>query len=273
MEKHPHQLVQIPPHQVQGGYPDFVSEDVQMKVLDGPSRKSMKEDLSFYLTTHSNNSNFVDFDNISPGRIFVNKIICSHYLQVYQYIRAYEVDIMKSITDIRNVHKTDDHTIYRTTNKWIFNQVLSRRLSWLCEDIESNMLQCGVPLEDLDMGETRSWTEFSVDFRFLYRRFREVFDRTKGLDTAISVLIQTAGSQRQLKEAQNAGALTLLGLFFIPLAYTASLFSMASPYGPGYSQFWLYFITSIPLMLFVFLLYFHLTGKSFRKLADQRHNL
>jgi Mg2+ and Co2+ transporter CorA len=86
-------------------------------------------------------------------------------------------------------------------------------------------------------------------------RFKEILDRARGLDTAINALAQMASNLQQLKEARSTKTLTVVGLVFIPLAYTASLFSMASPYGPGYSQFWLYFIISIPLAAIVYLAY------------------
>lgn len=51
-------------------------------------------------------------------------------------------------------------------------------------------------------------------------------------------------------------AITLLGLVFIPLAFTTSLFGMESPYKPGDDLFWVYFVTSIPLIVVILLAYY-----------------
>lgn len=47
-------------------------------------------------------------------------------------------------------------------------------------------------------------------------------------------------------------ALTLLGMVFVPLAFTSGLFNMAAPFGPGNLHFRVYFAVALPLILLVF---------------------
>jgi hypothetical protein len=63
-------------------------------------------------------------------------------------------------------------------------------------------------------------------------------------------------TKRSIQEARSAKTLTMFGLVFIPLAYTASLFSMADPYGPGKDEFGSYFIVSFPLVTCVIAAYY-----------------
>ena len=63
---------------------------------------------------------------------------------------------------------------------------------------------------------------------------------------AIGGLASMSGNQQSLREARSTKALTLVGLVFIPLAYTAALFSMAGEFGPGGERFWVYFAVAVP---------------------------
>lgn len=55
-----------------------------------------------------------------------------------------------------------------------------------------------------------------------------------------------------MREAKNSKTLTFIGLVFIPLAYTSALFSMSGEYRPGGSAFWVYWVTSLPIMGAIF---------------------
>jgi hypothetical protein len=69
--------------------------------------------------------------------------------------------------------------------------------------------------------------------------------------------------KQSILEAKRAKSLTSVGLVFIPLAYTASLFSMESGYRPGAKHFWMYWVVSIPLVILVIIGYY---------LLDQGYN-
>ena len=46
--------------------------------------------------------------------------------------------------------------------------------------------------------------------------------------------------------------LTVLGLVFIPLAFTCGLLSMNDRYLPGTGLFWIYWAVALPLIILVF---------------------
>ncbi len=173
-----------------------------------------------------------------------------------------------------------------------------------CEDLESIMLQIGIPLQTPDTSscphlslpfsasptlaaspaassrtsldtydgtplcgpyQTRHWTDCTADYQYLLMRFRELRHRTECLNSAVTGLASISGNRqaykeqqlalqtakRSIREAKSNKAVTLLGLVFIPLAYTSQLFSMADPYGPAGQQFWIYFATALPLIVVV----------------------
>jgi hypothetical protein len=116
------------------------------------------------------------------------------------------------------------------------------------------------------------WLDPTLDFQFLRLRFRELRHRTECLNAAVTGLASITGNRQQYKEqqlaletarrsireAKSSKAVTLLGLIFIPLAYTCSVFGMEPPYGPGGEQFWQYFAASVPLIVVVMAGYYTL---------------
>ncbi|CAI4212269.1 unnamed protein product [Parascedosporium putredinis] len=108
-----------------------------------------------------------------------------------------------------------------------------------------------------------SWLDCEADFLFLLRRLRELRHRTASLNAAVTGLAGITGNrlsykeqQRTIREAKSTKAITLIGLIFIPLAYTSSVFSMTEPYAPGQELFWVYFAASAPLIVLVVLGYY-----------------
>jgi len=177
----------------------------------------------------------------------MTKIIASHYLKQADYLRAITSDIGWRLTRKDKVV----FAIETVEARWSDIQSLERRMSEYCEALEAAMIQLRIPFEEPDMQKMQTWCDITRDFQFLYMRFNDIRHRTAMLNSAMTGLAGMAGNRQSLKEARITKALTFLGLVFIPLAYTASLFSMPEPYGPGYERFWLYFTISVPLMVFL----------------------
>lgn len=130
-------------------------------------------------------------------------------------------------------------------------KALERRLGDYCEDVEDTMLRCGIPLSDAELSQSGDWLDSTADFQMLRMRLRDVRRRAELLNAAITGLASVSGSQQALREARSTKALTLAELVFIPLAYTATLFSMAGPFGPGEEMFGVYSAVAGPLVLCV----------------------
>ncbi|WYZ41736.1 hypothetical protein EsH8_V_000631 [Colletotrichum jinshuiense] len=262
----------------QGGYLDFVPEEEQIRVARegqyrGPPRTSMLEDLSFYLETHSRLVDIAEPESVS---VFVKKIVASHFLKQTEHLRATLSAVQRGLTRKQDLAKMPMNKVEAL---WSDMQGWERRTGEYLEDLEGIMLQLGIPLSH-PAGNTAvpigtlpprgalsaasvAWQDCTADFQFLYLRFRELRHRTETLNAAVTGLASITGNrqaykeqQRSIREAKSTKAVTLLGLVFIPLAYTSSLFGMEVPYGPGGDLFWIYFVTSTPLILVVLLGYY-----------------
>ena len=172
--------------------------------------------------------------------------------------------------------------------QWSDAQTLEKGMSQYARDLTGAMTELRIPRkEEEDEGEARDpnfssevdsngWENTVSDFQVLYRRCRVLEQHTEMLDSSITALASMAGNRHALKtqqlsrataemsvrEAKRARGLVLVGLVFFPLAYTASLFSMADPFRPGQSRFWMYFAVSLPIVV-IFVLGYYLFDMGF----------
>lgn len=233
----------------------------------------MLEDLSFYLETHSR---LVDIAEPESVAVFVKKIVASHFLKQTEHLRATLSAVQRGLTRKQDLARIP---MEKVEALWSDMQGWERRTGEYLEDLEGIMLQLGIPLSHpagapvvpvspspprgAVSAASIAWQDCTADFQFLYLRFRELRHRTETLNAAATGLASITGNrqaykeqQRSISEAKRVKAITLLGLVFIPLAFTTSLFGMESPYKPGDQLFWVYFVTSIPLIVVILLAYY-----------------
>lgn len=223
----------------------------------------MFEDLSFYFENHLHL--IPSLDSAFVTSVFAKKIVASHYMQLVAYVRAIISNREWLLAWQRSV---EGFEINWVEEQWSVLQGLSRRCSEYCEDLESILLGLGMPLTDPDPSLPAPWSESARDFQYLYMRLKFLKSRALALADSIAGLASMAGNrqslaeaarsqkvaQRSLLETKNARTLTLIGLVFIPLAYTSGLFSMTDGYIPGGEHFRIYFAVSVPMIFTVFCL-------------------
>lgn len=209
----------------------------------------MMDDLCFYLENHEA---ILQIDRPEAVEFLAKKIIASHYMQHMEFTN---MAISHSQWVMSRHNNIDSLGAFNVEAQWSDVQALGRRITECAEDLEWIMLQCRIPLENPDTSRTTSWRDSTLDYQFLYMRYGSLRTRAESLNSSIAALVGMSGNQHSLREAKRTRALTVVGLMFIPLAYVASLFSMADGYLPGHSRFWLYFAVSLPLMVVMFGIY------------------
>lgn len=242
-----------------GGYPDFMMGQSGFKgVSKGPPRSSMLDDLCYYLTAYDLNLLDLNNDKCPPALgVFAEKIIASHYASLTLF--------MSTVLSIQQsaLSRQDNMSLFSLSTveqQWSDIQAWERRLNEYCTDIEDLMLKLSVPFQDPDPSQIQAstWYSSTTDFQFLRMRLQQLRNRAEQVNAATSGLASIAGNrqahqEQQLssREALRTKALTLVGLVFIPLAYTATLFSMDDQYMPGAKHFWIYFCVAVPLIFTV----------------------
>jgi hypothetical protein len=205
-------------------------------------RQSMFEDMCYYLCYHSDLIAEEEWDNPVTSSFFLKKVVAAHYLQLVDYIKAMLPSLELRLTTAW-VEEQD---------QWKSLQTISRRCGNYSDDIEDTLISLGVPLIDPGAPHTYDWTDCTRDFQYIYHRLKILKQRADTLIQAMTGLASIAGNRQNLEEAKRVKRLTLLGLLFIPLAFTASLFSMQDTFAPGGGKFWIYWVCAIGVVAFTF---------------------
>jgi hypothetical protein len=252
----------------QGGYPDFIkhvdTDPMKSQLLEAPPRSSLLDDLCFYYEHH--NWALVDLEApqlpITPmiATVFPLKIVCSHYLKLIDYFEVILNRLAKTEWRLSRQSDYDDYDSSAVEEQWSSLQLSSRRLSEFSDDVEEILRDVGIPVFDSGACTARvDWQFSDKDFQYIYQRLQKMKKKVDQLITSAMGLSNIVGSRqalsearRSVKEAKSTKTLTVVGLVFIPLAYTCALFSMSDQFRPGSNLFWVYFAVSIPLIFLVF---------------------
>lgn len=199
----------------------------------------MLEDLCHYFLNHSDvlTKHGLDWQAPKTSTIFLQKIVAAQYLQLVDYIKVMLPSLEFILT--RGAWKTGEQ-------EWNILQTINRRCGNYQDDIEDILLSLGDPPEPNPKPKDRvAWTDCCADFQHIHYRLKVLKGRADTLLQSMTGLASIAGNRQSLEEAKRMKQLTALGAFFIPLAYTSSLFSMQDNYAPGKIQFWVYWICAM----------------------------
>jgi Mg2+ and Co2+ transporter CorA len=100
----------------------------------------------------------------------------------------------------------------------------------------------------------QEWIALLEDFEYIRTSIGEHAVALEKVASLVYSNIQLAETRRAFKEAKNISRLTIMAMFFVPLSYVSSLFSMNGTFEPGGSKFWVYFAVALPVLLCVFIL-------------------
>lgn len=241
-----------------GGYLDFVKHpEFGHNVPKGPPRTSMLEDLCFYWTEHGDKLE----ENLGPAfaTLFMRKIVASHYMQLLEFARANVANLEFQLSrrdSLKDIH------IPWIEAQWSDLQAWSWRCSEYIEQVEAILISLGAPFSaSVDNLQKGDWKSCDRDFQHIHDRLQTLKNRVDLFINSITGLAGIAGNRhalheakRSLQETMRIKTITLLGMVFIPLAFSTGLFSMNEEYLPGTSSFWIYLSVAIPLIVIVFLL-------------------
>jgi Mg2+ and Co2+ transporter CorA len=224
----------------------------------------MMQDLLFYLFNYSG---CIGIDDPCTVLLFALKIVASKFVVLIEY---FDRMVNQSHRYMSRQSDLSNFAIAKVEAQWSDVQSLLRRTRKWRDALEGIITQLPVPKDLSTMSQVADWKDYHMDFQLLSQRLNSLCHSAEMLNMSITGLAGMAGNRqaseeqklsleatkRSIQEARSAKTLTMFGLVFIPLAYTASLFSMADPYGPGKDEFGSYFIVSFPLVTCVIAAYY-----------------
>jgi Mg2+ and Co2+ transporter CorA len=87
------------------------------------------------------------------------------------------------------------------------------------------------------------------DWIYVHKKLSLWESRVRDLVDSAHCSITLIESTKSIEEARATRLLAILGTVFIPLSLVASILSMGGDFLPGNSQFWVYFVMSLPPLL------------------------
>jgi CorA-like Mg2+ transporter protein len=251
----------------QGGYTSFIPPPSNFREdIKGPPRTSMLDDLCFYFIHHTDHLG--DLSDPSSTSLFLKKIILAHWVKLLDYFEGVLRKLRDSEWRQAGLGDYDSFRRGEASEQWSSLHVASHRLAEHIDELERTIVQLGIPLARFDNPEPHSQVGKACDqdFLYLHHRFSTLKRRT---DNLVNSAIGLAGivsnktaireaelslreARRSIREAKNVKVLTVIAMFFIPLAFTSGLFSMSDRFSPGSDQFWVFWAVSVPLVLSVF---------------------
>ncbi|EDU50821.1 CorA Mg2+ and Co2+ transporter [Pyrenophora tritici-repentis] len=230
----------------QDGYVDFLPPVPyhQMASIRPHPHTSVLVDILYYYEQHSELFSYDEWKSPETSAVFLKKIVAAHYLQLVDYIKVMLPSLELRLTT----------AWVQEQDQWKSLQTTSRRCGNYRDDIEDILLSLGYPLDDqMSCSANKStvgWKDCEKDFQHAYFRLKILKQRADNLMQSMTGLASIAGNHQNLEEAKRVKRLNLLALFFIPLAYTSSLFSMQDTYAPNQKHFWVYWVSALGVAVF-----------------------
>ena len=248
------------------GYVDFTPWSVANTssrwddVGHGPPRTSIFDDIVWYWTRSASNEQISKAqDDVAISAIFLKKIVASSWNVMLEFVWAKLSEFERSIGMSEAVGSwrsgSQRDPLDQLANISAGVNLFRRRLLWYLDEVELSLRSMGI---DVEIENDDEGKELSSVLKRL-QGFKEKVESLTSTVTGISSVRQAAISQQ---EAKLVSRLTVVALIFIPLSFTASIFSMGGDFQPGSPHFWVYFATAAPLTLLVLAIAWQLRGKS-----------
>ncbi|KAM7187103.1 hypothetical protein V8F33_011437 [Rhypophila sp. PSN 637] len=126
--------------------------------------------------------------------------------------------------------------------EWILERLAdwSTSLAFYMMDVEANMLALGID-PDNESSHGQVGKKEAQQWRYIRHTlgvYRDLYRQTADSYTQVTAL----------REAQQVGKLTRLGVLFLPAGFVAGLLSMGGDFLPGQSQFWVFWAVALPVV-------------------------
>jgi hypothetical protein len=232
----------LPNEPYQGGYQDFIHyRDVkEAQTTHGPPRTSMLDDLSYYWTHHGSLIN--KLDDPTTSQVFLLKIMASHYVLLTEYLNGLANELSFKLS-----RAFEDMDIPSLERDWNDLQSWIPRTTEYIDRVEDLKRYLAVSSNS----SNQSWTDCKPDFELIHHNLIKIKGRCEGFVTSFMGLASIVGNRQSLDEAKSVHIITVLGTFFIPLSFSAALFSMSGNYIPGSPGFTTYLAVALPLATLV----------------------
>ena len=242
----------------QGGYVDFLRPCMRTGLdgeieapIQGPPRTCMFDDVIYYYTQRSHPD--TPRDTPEAGAFYAKKIIIATWANVLEYFRKGISVLEWRMQHVRKSRLPKSPSEGYADLEWLDN-VLSAlyRWKWRCslfsDLMDNNLIALSISIKDMECLGGREKKD-AQDWIYVHKKLSLWESRVRDLVDSAHCSITMIESTKSIEEARATRLLAILGTVFIPLSLVASILSMGGDFLPGESQFWVYFVVSLPLLV------------------------
>lgn len=217
----------------------------------GPPRTSALDDVAFYWTNVANPQQIAAAQkDVSLSSTYFKKIVASQWTLLLEFIWAKLGEFEKELG--ANGGKRLNFLAETLADVNLFR----RRLSWYYDEVEMCLHSMSVAIDE------RQSDEEGKELISVLFRLRACKEKIESLTPIVTGLLSIRQADLSMREAMLVSKLTLVALVFIPLSFTASIFSMGGDFLPGASMFWVYFAVAVPVTLVILGLAWWIRGET-----------
>ena len=130
-----------------------------------------------------------------------------------------------------------------------------RKMIYFEGNMELNLERLGTAVDgDSQTGQSpRAIMDAQKDFKVIALRLRPLRERANNLSTVANDIASMRAAFQAIEDSASGLSLSILATIIFPFTLVASMLSMPDPFKPGGSQFWIFFVVSIPLTAVIIL--------------------
>lgn len=226
-------------------------------VTRGPPRRSMFDDIVWYWSRAANDEQISSVQNdVAMSAIFLKKIVASNWNVMLEFVWAKLSEFERALGRPK-IGRTggQQEPLHHLAGILTDVSLFRRRLLWYLDEVESSLRSEGIDINKKSDDE-------GTELLSVFERLQGFKEKVESLTSVVTGMLSVRQADMSQRETKLVSRLTFVALVFIPLSFTASIFSMGGDFLPGSSHFWVYFAAAVPMTLVILALAWLLRGQT-----------
>jgi hypothetical protein len=169
-------------------------------------------------------------------------------------------------------HGSDQHPIRGYEWKdWLFADLADLKVDveFMFMFLLCNMKALGIKMNDVGaQGVVTEWE--AEEWKFVETRLHSFRRRVSSTAEIYTQAISVEEARSANAQARSVARLTTLATIFVPISIIAAIFSMGGVYAVGQSEFWVFFVVTVPVLIILSVLLFTRVAVSTLQYVDGR---
>jgi CorA-like Mg2+ transporter protein len=214
---------------------------------------SMLSTFDEILSVYSHGLHFVD-DNPSSCSVVFRQIMLSMWIGFLDRIGTV---LSNTHSQIMKLESDQQRTRGYEWKDWLFADLADLKVDveFMFWFLSCNMKALGIKMNGVGgHGVVAEWEE--EEWKFVETRLHSFRQRVNSTAEIYTQAISVEEARSANAQARSVARLTALATIFVPISIIAAIFSMGGAYGVGQSEFWVFFVVTVPVLIILSALLF-----------------